>query len=198
MNLTWADDDGLPARGSGPYVNSNDNIRYALDLCDRLQIGPSIAVYEPGWLNHVLAFWRNGKLPAGSMIKLYFGGPNGYFCRGRGVSFGLAPTAKALDAYLEMLDGSGLAWSVSVLGGDVLRTPVAHAALERGGHLKIGLEDQAGDRRPSNEELVAEAVALAAEVGRPVATPSDAAAILGLPPRAGARYIRSGGEQPAP
>jgi uncharacterized protein (DUF849 family) len=72
---------------------------------------------------------------------------------------------------------------VSVLGGDVLRTPVARAALEAGGHLKVGLEDQAGDRRPSNEELVAEAVALTAEVGRPVATPSEAAALLGLPER---------------
>jgi uncharacterized protein (DUF849 family) len=55
--------------------------------------------------------------------------------------------------------------------------------VEAGGHLKIGLEDQAGDRRPSNEELVAEAVALAAEVGRPVATPHQAAEILGLPLR---------------
>ncbi|HZP29580.1 MAG TPA: 3-keto-5-aminohexanoate cleavage protein, partial [Acidimicrobiia bacterium] len=129
-------------------------------------------------------FHRAGRLPAGAMLKLYFGGPGGYFARGTGVSFGLPPTLKALDAYLEMLDGSGLPWSVSVLGGDVLRTPVARAALDAGGHLKVGLEDQAGERRPSNEELVAEAVALARDVGRPAASPAEAAAILGLPARA--------------
>ena len=56
-------------------------------------------------------------------------------------------------------------------------------ALELGGHLKIGLEDQAGERVLSNEELVAEAVALCAEVGRPVATCAQAAEVLDLPRR---------------
>jgi 3-keto-5-aminohexanoate cleavage enzyme len=117
------------------------------------------------------------------MIKLYFGGPNGYFARGQGVSFGLPPTAKGLAAYLEILElggGSTLPWSVSAIGDDLLRTPVARLAVEAGGHLKVGLEDHAGDRRPSNEELVEEAAALAAEVGRPVASCTQAAAILGL------------------
>jgi uncharacterized protein (DUF849 family) len=183
LNMTWADSDGLPSTEGSAYVNTVADIHYAFGECARLQLGPSISIYEPTWLNHTLAFHRAGRLPAGAMVKLYFGGPGGYFARGTGVSFGLPPTVKALDAYLEMLEGSGLPWSVSVLGGDVLRTPVARAALERGGHLKIGLEDQAGDRAPSNEELVGEAVALAFDVGRPVATPDEAAAILGLPSR---------------
>jgi len=38
-------------------------------------------------------------------VKLYFGGDHSYLDGRRGVSFGLPPTAKALDAYLEMLDG---------------------------------------------------------------------------------------------
>jgi len=183
LNLTWADADGLPSPQGGAYVNTVADIHFAFAECARLDLGPSISIYEPTWLNHTLAFHRAGRLPAGAMIKLYFGGPVGYFARGTGVSFGLPPTVKALDAYLEMLDGSGLPWSVSALGGDVLRTPVARAAVERGGHLKVGLEDQAGERQPSNEELVAQAVALAADAGRPAATPTEAAAILGLPRR---------------
>jgi len=178
-------DDGLPAAGSGPYINSNDDVRYALGLCARLQIGPSIAVYEPGWLNHVLAFWRHGKLPAGSMIKLYFGGPNGYFCRGEGVSFGLPPTAKALDAYLEMLEGCPVPWSVSVMGGDVLRTPVARLAIMAGGHLHLGLEDHWSDdpgrAHLTNVEIVAEAAELVRSCGREPATCTETAEILGLP-----------------
>ena len=58
---------------------------------------------------------------------------------------------------------------------------LARLALERGGHLRVGLEDFAGARRPSNAELVREAVELAAAVGRPVASCAEAAAILDLP-----------------
>jgi 3-keto-5-aminohexanoate cleavage enzyme len=75
-----------------------------------------------------------------------------------------------------------LPWSVSVWGGDLMRTPIARRALERGGHLHVGLEEHFDPaRKPTNEELVREAVALCAEVGRPVASCSEAAAILGLP-----------------
>lgn len=181
VNITWEDADGLPAVGVGPYVNSVADIRRGFELIGQLGLGPSISIYEPTWLNHTLAFHRAGRLPAGAMVKLYFGGPGGYFARGGRVSFGLPPTANALAAYLDVLDGAPLAWSVSVLGGDLLRTPVARLALEAGGHLKVGLEDHDGERRPSNEELVEEAAALAAEVGRPVAGCAEAAAILGLP-----------------
>lgn len=185
MNLTWADDDGLPARESHPYVNSIADIRYAFELCERLELGPSIAIYEPGWLNNTLAFWRRGRLPRGAMLKLYFGGPNGYFARGRGVSFGLAPTAKALDAYLEMLEGCPLPWSVTVMGGDILRSPACRMAVMAGGHLHVGLEDHWSDdparAHLTNEALVAEAVEIAASCGRRPATCAEAAGILDLP-----------------
>ena len=181
VNVTWADEDGLPAPGLGPYVNSVADIHAGFALCERLGLGPSVSIYEPTWLNHTLAFERAGRLPRGAMLKLYFGGTNGYFARGEGVSFGLPPTAKAFAAYLEMLEGSSLPWSVSAVGGDLLATPVARLALEAGGHLKIGLEDYAGPGTPTNEELIAQAVQLASDVGRPIASPAQAAAFLDLP-----------------
>jgi len=46
----------------------------------------------------------------------------------------------------------------------------------------VGLEDHAGDRCPANVELVREAAALCAEVGRAVATPAEAVRVLGVPP----------------
>lgn len=55
------------------------------------------------------------------------------------------------------------------------------ASVELGGHLHLGLEFFAGDRTPTNAELVAEAVAVCDRLGAPVATSSEAAAILGLP-----------------
>jgi uncharacterized protein (DUF849 family) len=141
-----------------------------------------MAIFEPGFLRAALAWWRAGRLPVGAMIKLYFGGDAGYLAtRHGGVPFGLPPTTTALDAYVELLDGCDLPWSVAVLGGDVVECGLARAALERGGHVHVGLEDHAGNRRPANEELVQEAVAVAEQVGRPVATCSEAAAILRLP-----------------
>jgi uncharacterized protein (DUF849 family) len=98
------------------------------------------------------------------------------------MTFGLPPTAPALLAYLDLLDGTDLPWSVSVWGGDLMATPVARLALERGGHLHVGLEEHFDpDRKPTNRELIQEAVALVEAVGRPVATNTDAIALLDLP-----------------
>jgi 3-keto-5-aminohexanoate cleavage enzyme len=98
-----------------------------------------------------------------------------------GVSFGLRPTQSALEAYLDLLTGTDIPWSVSVWGGDLMKTPVARLALERGGHLHVGLEEHFDpERQPANVELVREAVALAAEVGRPIASAAETVRILGL------------------
>ena len=73
-------------------------------------------------------------------------------------------------------------WSVSVWGGDLMATPVARLALELGGHLHVGLEEHFDpDRKPTNVELVDEAVALAGSVGRPVAGCAETVGLLGLP-----------------
>ncbi|MFT7600139.1 MAG: 3-keto-5-aminohexanoate cleavage enzyme [Acidimicrobiales bacterium] len=178
-NTGWADTDGIPTGGT--YVNSYDHIRAAFEQCERRSLAPAIAIYEPGWLNTTLAYHRAGKLPAGAMVKLYFGDEWGLLARSKGVSFGLPPTENALLAYLDMLEGSGLPWSVSVWGGDLMKTPLPRLALERGGHLHVGLEEFYDPaRQPTNVELVEEAVALCDQVGRPVASCAEAADLLGL------------------
>lgn len=183
VNLGGTDTDGLPAAPGFVYTNSFGDIHYEMGLCAEHRLGPSMAIFEPGFLRTALAWWRAGRLPAGAMVKLYFGGDAGYLGgrRGHGASFGLPPTRQSLDAYLAMLDGCDLPWSAAVIGGDVVMSGLARLALERGGHLHVGLEDYAGPRQPTNVELVTEAVALAAEVGRPVASCTEAAAVLGLP-----------------
>jgi 3-keto-5-aminohexanoate cleavage enzyme len=182
VNLGGVDDKGVPT-GAFVYANSFDAVGRAFEICRDQRLGPSIAVYEPGFLRASLAWWRAGQLPAGAMVKLYLSTDHGLL----GAPFGLPPTTAALEAYLEMLAGCDIAWAVSVVGGDVTSSEVAALALERGGHLHLGLEFYGGPRTPTNAELVAEAVALCEKVGRPVATPDQAAEILRLPrPRAGA------------
>lgn len=176
VNLGGTDADGVP-QGGFVYTNTFDGIERAFEICRHERLGPSLAIYEPGFLRAALAWWRAGRLPQGSMIKLYFATDRGYL----GAPFGLPPTVRALDAYLEILDGCDLPWAVSVVGGDVVASEIARPALEQGGHLHLGLEFHGGDRQPTNAELVREAVSLCAEVGRGVATPDRAAAILDLP-----------------
>ena len=176
VNLGGVDSEGVPTGGI-VYGNSYDTIARAFDICREQRLGPSLAIYEPGFLRTTVAWWRAGRLPAGAMIKLYFSTERGYM----GAPFGLPPTAAALGVYLDLLDGCDVPWAVSLVGGDVIASEVAPLALERGGHLHVGLEFFAGDRTPTNPELVAEAVELCRKIGRPVATPDEAAAILGLP-----------------
>jgi 3-keto-5-aminohexanoate cleavage enzyme len=170
--------DGVPS-GGFVYANSFDSIAHQFALCRELGLGPSIAVYEPGFLRVVLAYQAAGKLPAGCFVKLYLAADRGL----GGAPFGLPPTARALDAYLELLEGTGLAWAVSAVGADVSALEVARAAVTAGGHLHVGLEFYGGDRQPTNVELVEAAVKVAADVGRPVASCDEAAAILALPRR---------------
>ena len=63
-----------------------------------------------------------------------------------------------------------------------METPIARLALERGGHLHVGVEEfYSPDRSPTNEELLREAIELCGKVGRPLATMAETEAILGLP-----------------
>jgi uncharacterized protein (DUF849 family) len=167
--------DGLPA-GSFVYTNTFDDVAHQLGLCRTHRLGPSLAIYEPGFLRTVLAYHRGGQLPPGSFLKLYFSSERGL----SGTAFGLPPSPTALAAYVELLDGTGLPWAASAVGDDLVRSELCRAALDAGGHLHVGLEFYAGDRTPTNVELVTEAAEAAAAAGREVATSADAAALLGL------------------
>jgi uncharacterized protein (DUF849 family) len=167
--------DGLPA-GSFVYTNTFDDVAHQRELCRTHQLGPSLAIYEPGFLRTVLAYHRSGQLPPGSFIKLYFSSERGLSV----TAFGLPPSPTALAAYVELLAGTGLPWAASAVGDDLVGSDLCHAALDAGGHLHVGLEFYAGERTPTNVELVVEAAEAATAAGREVATSADAAALLGL------------------
>ncbi len=182
VNLTATGEDGMPMLTDWVYTNSPADIAYKFELCKRLGLGPGMAIFEPGFLRMALAFAKAGAMPPGAFLRFYFGGEGSY--RGRGpidLLFGMPPIEPALDVYLAMLGDAALPWSVAVVSGDPFEGGLARAALERGGHLRVGLEDYAGERRVSNLELVERAVALCRAVGRPVATAAEAAAMLRLP-----------------
>jgi 3-keto-5-aminohexanoate cleavage enzyme len=66
---------------------------------------------------------------------------------------------------------------VACYGGDVL--PIAEHAIRRGGHVRVGLEDDASDPARGNVERVREVAELARRLGRRLATPDEARALTG-------------------
>jgi 3-keto-5-aminohexanoate cleavage enzyme len=182
VNLASHGPDGLPGRTSFVYQTSFKDIAALVELLEETRLGPAIAIYEPGWLRATLAYEKARRLPAGAFVKLYLAGDYNFLDGQKsGVTFGLPPTEKALDAYLEMLEGSSLPWAASVIGGCVAKTGLARMAIERGGHVRVGLEDYGGEDQPTNAALVAEVVEIARGCGRPIATSAEAAEILRLP-----------------
>ena len=177
VNLGGTGSDGLPPAIEFVYTNSFAKIVYEMNVCATRGLGPSISIFEPGFLQVVLAYVRNGALPPGALVKFYFAG--GGYLGGGDPLWGSPPIAEALDLFLAMYGATPVPWAVAVLGGSLLETPIARAALDRGGHLRVGIEDW--DDGPSNVEQVAAAVALCAEVGRPVATITQTTELLHLP-----------------
>ncbi len=101
-----------------------------------------------------------------------------------GVESGM-PADPELLPILTRLIVAGARWSVTAIGRKEI-WPLHRRAAELGGDLRTGLEDTIylpdGSRAASNGELVAALVACAGEAGRPIASPAEARAALGLTP----------------
>lgn len=162
-------DPGVVAIGPIVYGNTADDIAYMFEWCRTRDVLVHVSVFEAGFLRAVLAHLRAGTLPSRVKIQLYFGDA---------LPFGLPPTPASLDAYLAMLDGTGLPWMVGVMGGDVLSSGMAARAVELGGHIRVGLEDFHGRTTPRNQDLVAAAVDLVRSLSCEVATSDQARQIL--------------------
>jgi uncharacterized protein (DUF849 family) len=175
VNLGGTGPDGLPPPMEFVYTNTFADTRYGFDLAVEHNLGPSIAIFEPGFLQVVLAYHEAGALPRGTLVKLYLAG-GGYVTGGRPL-WGAPPIPEALDLYLAMLRDTGIPWAIAVVGASLFdHEDLVRRALERGGHLRVGLEDDPDG--PANVEQVRRAVALCKAAGRPVATLDDTVDLL--------------------
>lgn len=98
-----------------------------------------------------------------------------------GVPGGMAGTPRSLMHLVAELP-EGATWSVAGIGAAQL--PLATLAIVLGGHVRVGFEDNVfyrkGELARSNAQFVERVVRIAAELGRPVATPDEARAMLGI------------------
>ncbi len=178
LTMTTADAGCLSLAFGGPegpmalpvFGNSAADVDQVFGWCREADLPLHVSIFEPGFLRLTLAHHKAGRLPKRTKIQLYFGG--------QAALFGLPPTQTGLNAYVEMISDVGLPWMVGVPWGDVLGSGLAEAALRAGGHVRVGLEDYAGQGQPTNEELVAQAADLGAQHRRPPAGVDDVMAAL--------------------
>jgi uncharacterized protein (DUF849 family) len=172
VNLTGRRANGTVATPDAPYENSPADVAWMFNWCRDHDVAAHVSIFEPGFLRLVLGHLEAGSLPDHIKLQFYFSGPTSYF--------GLPATDWSLDTYLRLLGDAPLPWMVGVPGGDVVDSGLAALAIERGGHVRVGLEDYGGPRQPTNAELVAEVVTLADKLGRPIATCDQTRQVLGL------------------
>ena len=146
------------------YHNPGDHIREGLRIAAAHRIRPSFAIYEPGFTRLGAAFAK----AMGSVLT-----PIYRFMFSDEFAFGFPPRAYALDAHLTLLSevAAGAPWMVAGLGVDI--EPLIETALERGGHLRTGLEDAHFGTGDTNCQLVTTMVRRMRENGHHPATADD-------------------------
>jgi len=169
MNYGAVAADGAPPGHAAVYQTTYEDVAWAMACARDRNLPCTLSAFEPGFVRLAEAYRLAGKLPAGSIVKLEFSA-------GRRL-FGLKPTPRGLDAWLELFDHERFAWMVTLRDGDPSRG-LAQWAIERGGHVRVGIEDYGGPRTPRNEELVAEIAEIGRRCGRRPARPAEVLAVL--------------------
>lgn len=161
-----------PLLGNRPYTNSHAATEYRLIESGRAGLAPSISIFDPSFLRAIIGFHFRGLIPPGAMLKLYFAEDE---------TFGFRPTAKALAAYLELMDGLDLPWAAAVLGGNILEGAFLETVITAGGHIRVGLEDFNRPSRLSNLELVEAAARRIRDAGYRTANFAETRNLLKVP-----------------
>jgi 3-keto-5-aminohexanoate cleavage enzyme len=159
--------------GDDVFMNPWPFVTELYQLTQEREVVPEFELFD---LGHVAALHRlldRFGLPYGGKVHcdLVMGVPGGM----PGTTDSLVAAANALPAVVT-------SWSATGIGRTAL--PVALAALSKGGHLRVGMEDTLtlAKGRPvtHNAELVDRAATLATLAQRPPMTPDDARVLLNV------------------
>ncbi len=148
----------------GIYPNPEDHIRRGLEIAERYGTSPSYAIYEPGFVRLGAALAEQYPDIATPIYRFMF--TDDY-------TFNYPPEEYALESLCRLLEDEAgdVPWMVSGLGVDV--TPLIDETVERGGHVRVGLEDAPLGTDLTNVEWVQHARERIEAAGGDVAMPED-------------------------
>lgn len=158
------------------YVNSFADCEGLCDLLNRLQTRPEVELFGLSHLYNMAYLVEQGHMDFPLHLEFVMGLLGGVRAEAEDLIF-MVNKAKRL------FGSSNFTWSLSGMIG-FGRFDLFPLAVQMGGHVRIGLEDnvyiQEGVLANSNAELVKKIARLADEMGRPVAGPEQARKILRL------------------
>ncbi len=157
--------------GDDVFMNPWGFVTDLYQLSQERQVVPEFELFDLGHVHALHRLLDKYGLPYGGRVHadLVMGVPGG-----------MPGTADALVAAVQALPDAVTSWSATGVGRTTL--PVALAALSKGGHLRVGMEDvlTIAKGRPvqHNAELVERAASLATLVQRPPMKPDAARDLL--------------------
>lgn len=155
--------------GEGVFCNPPEWIRQFARKMKHHGVRPEFEIFDTGMIPAALRLVKEGLVEGHLHFDFVMGVPGG-----------IPADPRHLLLLVDQLP-PGATWSVAGVGRHQL--PLSAWAITLGGHVRVGLEDNRYYRKgelATNEQLVARVSRLAAELQRPVATPDDARAMLGL------------------
>ena len=157
--------------GDEVFENSFPIMRGIAQKMRAFGVRPELEIFDKGHLANARRLAKEGAIDLPQHVDFVLGVPGG-----------LEATAQNLCDLVDDLP-AGCTWTVAGIGRSQLQ--LAMVAIAMGGHVRVGLEDNlyySKGRLATNEELVARVRRIAIEAGRPVASPDEARALLGLGP----------------
>jgi len=160
--------------GDDVFINRPPDIIRLAEAFKEYQVVPEIEVYESGMVDYVAKLIKKGIITHSPLhIQFVLGVPGGMNGSPKNVVY--------MAYHLKELIPSAT-WAVAGIGK--YHIPASLTAMVMGGHIRVGFEDNIyyhkGVLAESNAQLVARMARIAAEIGRPLATPDQTREILGL------------------
>ncbi|MCX7695990.1 MAG: 3-keto-5-aminohexanoate cleavage protein [Caloramator sp.] len=156
--------------GDEVFVNSFPSLINFAKKMKELNVKPEIEVFDRGMVENAKRLVKMGLLDTPLHFDFVLGVPSGM------------PADIDSLTYMVRSIPEGSTWTVAGIGRHQL--PMAVYAILLGGHVRVGLEDNIyynkGELAKSNAQLVERIVRITKELGRDIATPSEARRILNI------------------
>ncbi|MFZ3048809.1 MAG: 3-keto-5-aminohexanoate cleavage protein [Desulfatirhabdiaceae bacterium] len=154
------------------YENSPQFIEFLAGVFHQTGVKPEIEVFEAGMINNALFLQKKGLLTHPLHFNFVLGAPGA-----------MPGTARNLTFLTDSIP-PGSTWTATGIGKAEI--PLAAMSIAMGGHVRVGMEDNLflPDGSPaSNPKLTETVVAIAEKIGRQIASPDEARALLNLNPQ---------------
>lgn len=159
------------------YINTTKTLLHFAEQLSTTTVRPYASLWNVGFTRQFLAFIESGAITEPAYASLIMTGDD--------LPAAHPGTDQGLDAHTAFIPKErNIQWTAMNHGGDLL--PLLPKIISEGGHISIGLGDWAYIdtipyvSTPTNADIVNHTATLARSMGREVATPSEAATLLGL------------------